>query len=320
MQSSASDPSAPARLVRIGTRGSQLARWQAEWVAGRLIQAHPGLEVELVEIATHGDRDRTSPLAAIGGMGLFTKEIQRALLDGRVDVAVHSLKDLPTQTPEGLRLAAVPAREDVADALIAPIFQTLMNLPPGATVGTSSQRRRAQVLHQRPDLDVRNIRGNVETRLNHARDGRLDAVLLAGAGLNRLGLSHAITERLSPETFLPAVGQGALGIECRLDDPATASLLAPLDDPETHPAIDAERIVLAELEGGCTIPLACWARRGRERMVLDAAVFDLDGRQKVSASAEGAWDDPKTVAFEVVRRLRELGADALLAEVRRGRG
>src|SRR6476620_3489331 len=198
--------------IRIGTRGSRLARWQAEWVARRLLELHPGLRVELVEIKTLGDRDRNSPLAAIGGTGLFTKEIQRALADSAVEIAVHSLKDLPTQGPEGLTLGAVPPREDAADALIAPVHKTLDALPPGATIGTGSLRRRAQLLHLRPDLEVVGVRGNVETRLNRALEGTLDAVVLAEAGLRRLGLERHVTERLGPPRFLPAVGQGALGI------------------------------------------------------------------------------------------------------------
>ena len=225
---------------RIGTRGSLLARWQAGWVADRLRAFHPGLVVELVEIKTQGDHDRDSPLAAIGGLGLFTKEIQRALIASAVEVAVHSLKDLPTQGPEGLTLGAVPGREDEADALIAPSHWTLEALPDGATVGTGSLRRRAQLLHARPGLNIVGVRGNLETRLNRALRGDLDAVVLAEAGLRRLSLERHVTERLGPPRFLPAVGQGALGIECRGDDATTLALLAPLDDPATHRAVIAD--------------------------------------------------------------------------------
>ena len=227
--------------IRIGTRGSPLARWQAEWVADRLRALHPALHVDLIEIKTRGDRDRNTPLAQIGGLGLFTKEIQRALLESEVEVAVHSLKDLPTQGPEGLVLGAVPLREDMADALIAPTHRTLEALPDGATVGTGSLRRRAQLLYLRPGLRVVGVRGNVETRLNQATDGHLDAVVLAHAGLHRLGLDRHVTDRLAPPRFLPAVGQGALGIECRADDRTTLDLLAPLNDPPTHRAVVAER-------------------------------------------------------------------------------
>lgn len=309
--------------IRIGTRGSRLARWQAEWVAGRLRAHHPGLSVALIEIRTQGDRDRNTPLAAMaggsGGTGLFTKEIQRAVVEGTVDVAVHSLKDLPTRGPEGLVLAAVPPREDVADALIAPRHRTLDALPPGARVGTSSPRRRAQILSLRPDLEVVTVRGNVETRLNHALDGRLDAVVLAWAGLHRLGLEGNVTERLEPPRFLPAVGQGALGIECRRDDPATQALLQPLDDPATHRAVVAERAALAELEGGCIIPMAAWARdvlpgMGEgEGLAIDAVVLDPDGRERVAASLRGPRDDPDGLGRRAAELLRDRGAGPLLA-------
>jgi hydroxymethylbilane synthase len=310
-KTSPSRPPQPA-AIRIGTRGSPLARWQAEWVAERLRALHPGLAVELVEIKTQGDRDRNTPLAAIGGLGLFTKEIQRALLDAKVEVAVHSLKDLPTRGPEELILGAVPPREDAADALIAPVHRTLDALPSGATVGTGSLRRRAQLLHLRPDLNVVSLRGNVETRLNQALQGKLDAVVLAEAGLRRLNLEGKITERLGPPRFLPAVGQGALGIECRRDDEATRAYLAPLDDPATHRAVLAERSALAELEGGCMIPLGAWARATDDGLALDAAVFDPDGRERLFASLSGPPDDPEALGRRVAEVLRAQGAERLL--------
>ena len=301
--------------MRIGTRGSPLARWQAEWVTRSLTALHPGLSIEIVEIKTHGDRDRTSPISAIGGMGLFTKEIQRALIDGLVDVAVHSLKDLPTQGPEGLVLGAVPKRESVADALIAPKYGTLDSLPLGARVGTGSQRRRAQLLHLRPDLIVVDLRGNVETRLRAAEDGHLDAVVLAEAGLNRLGLGDHVTEILGPPRFLPAVGQGALGIECREDDATTRALVLGLDDGPTHESVLAERELLAELEGGCTIPLAAWARYADGKLLLEAAVFDLDGREKLSIAITGD-NGPDSLGHRAAGQLRALGADEVLARAR----
>jgi hydroxymethylbilane synthase len=310
--------------LRIGTRGSHLARWQAEWVADRLREGHPGFTVELVEIKTQGDRDRNSALASIGGTGLFTKEIQRAVLDRAVDVAVHSLKDLPTQGPEELMLAAVPPREDVADALIAPVHRTLVALPPGARVGTSSLRRRAQILHLRPDLKVETIRGNVESRLNQALTGKLEAVILACAGLHRLGLHEHVTQRLAPPNFLPAVGQGALGIECRRDDQGTVDILRPLDDPATHRAVLAERCALAELEGGCLIPMAAWARDVEPNedslpsLVLDAAVFDPDGRACVAVSLDGLRDNADDLGRRVAQALRDQGADVLLQQFRGG--
>jgi hydroxymethylbilane synthase len=299
--------------LRIGTRGSPLARWQAAWVAARLQALHPGLAVEIVEIKTHGDRDRNTPLAQLGGLGLFTKEIQRALLDNTVDLAVHSLKDLPTQGPADLVLGAVPPREGLADALIAPRHQTLDALPDGATVGTGSLRRRAQLLYLRPGLKVIGVRGNVETRLNQALDGTLDAVVLAEAGLRRLGLEGHATERLGPPRFLPAVGQGALGVECRADDHATLTLLAPLDDPATRRAVVAERQALAELEGGCMIPLGAWGRDDDGGVLaLDVAVFDPDGRERMFIHETGPLDDPEGLGRRAAAALRAQGAERLL--------
>jgi hydroxymethylbilane synthase len=309
------------KILRIGTRGSRLARWQAEWVAGELHRHHQGLSVEMVEIKTHGDRDRNSALGAIGGTGLFTKEIQQAVLDRSVDIAVHSLKDLPTRGPLELVLAAVPPREAVADALIAPVHRTLGGLPAGARVGTSSLRRRAQLLHLRPDIAVVTLRGNVDTRLSQALDGKLDAVMLAWAGLHRLGLDHHVTERLEPPVFLPAVGQGALAIECRKDDPATRKLLASLDDPATHRAVLAERSVLAELEGGCTLPMGAWARDisegagASQQLALDAVVLDPDGSSCARVAVTGSRADPIALGQQAARLLRTRGADALLAQI-----
>jgi len=306
--------------LRIGTRSSRLALCQAEWVADRLRFFHSGLDITLVEIKTHGDRDQRLQLATIGGTGLFTKEIQRAVLDGSVDIAVHSLKDLPTQGPRELVLAAVPEREDVADALIALTHRTLQDLPTGARVGTSSLRRRAQLLYLHPDLNVVTIRGNVETRLNQALESKLDAVVLAWAGLHRLGLERYVTQRLEPPAFLPAVGQGALGIECRRDDTRTRHLLTPLNNPATHRAIVAERTVLAELEGGCIVPIAAWARdnhytRGMNDaglLALDAAVFDPDGQARISAAETGPLDAPQDLGVRVAQALRAQGAEPLL--------
>jgi hydroxymethylbilane synthase len=306
--------------IRIGTRGSSLARWQAGWVAERLQELDSRLIVQLVEIKTLGDRDRNSSLATIGGMGLFTKEIQRAVGDGSVDVAVHSLKDLPTQTIDELVLAAVPAREDVADALIAPNYQTLNELPQGARVGTSSPRRRAQLLFLRSDLQIVSVRGNVETRLRQALDGRLDAIILARAGLHRLGLDRHITQRLDPLEFLPAVGQGALGIECRRNDPVTRALLERLDDPMTRRAVMAERAALAGLQGGCNLPMAAWARDIADdktnaevpTLIIDAAVFDPDGGARVAVILSGGRDDPESLGYRAAQALLDQGATLLL--------
>ncbi len=303
------------RTIRIGTRSSPLAMWQARRVAESLHRVHAGagLVVDLVEIKTLGDRDRDAPLAAIGGAGVFTKEIQRALLDGSVDVAVHSLKDLPTKSVNGLTLAAVPEREDLADALISPRHQTIERLPPRAKVGTGSPRRRAQLLHLRPDLEIVAIRGNVETRLAHAWEGRLDAIVLAIAGLRRLGLDVHVTQRLEPPEFLPAVGQGALGIECRADDVSNLSLLSRLECGEARSAVEAERQALAGLEGSCLIALGAWGRvLSRDILALDVEVFDLDGRERLRVGLEGNREAPDVLGGEVAQRLRELGAERLL--------
>jgi hydroxymethylbilane synthase len=308
------------QTIRIGTRGSRLARWQAHWVAERLRELNPELKVELVEIKTHGDRDRNSPLATIGGVGIFTKEIQRAVRDRLVDVAVHSLKDLPTQGLDELLLAAVPAREDVADALIAPEHKTIEDLPPAARVGTGSPRRRAQLLFLRPDVQVISLRGNVETRLNHALQGKLNAVILAWAGLYRLGLERHVTQRLDPSNFLPAVAQGALGIECRRDDLATLGLVRQLDDPVSHRAVLAERAALATLEGGCTLPMAAWARDIEgdksylevQALAINAAVFDPDGRACVSVALRGPRSEPDNLGRRAGQALRDDGATPLL--------
>jgi len=311
-------PSSWAPSLRIGTRGSPLARWQASWVADRLRALHSGLEVTVVEIGTHGDRDRNTPLSQIGGLGLFTKEIQRALEDGTVDLAVHSLKDLPTRGPNALTLAAVPPREELADALIAPRFRSLERLPDGATVGTGSLRRRAQLLYLRPGLKVVGLRGNVETRLRQATEGQLDAVVLAQAGLRRLGLDGHVTELLGPPRFLPAVGQGALGIEARAVDATTLRLASPLDDGATRRATVAERRVLAELEGGCMIPLGAWGRDVPDGgLALDVAVFDSDGRRRVFVSVEGPRDDPDGLGSRAAESLRMQGAEHLLHGPRR---
>jgi hydroxymethylbilane synthase len=306
--------------IRIGTRASRLARWQADWVAGKLCVLDPALNVELVEIKTHGDRDRNSPLSAIGGTGLFTKEIQRAVLDELVDLAVHSLKDLPTQQTEGLLLAAVPAREDIADALVAPHYRTLEALPVGARVGTSAPRRRAQLLYLRPDLEVVSIRGNVETRLGQALSGKLDAVVLACAGLHRLGLAEHISQRLEPPGFLPAVGQGALGLECRREHSDLIELVKLLSDEPSYRAVLAERATLSALQGGCALPMAAWARdladneakRTGLDLRIDAAVFDLDGQVRIAVTLGGPRSLPEDLGRRAAASLLEKGAGSLL--------
>jgi hydroxymethylbilane synthase len=309
-----------SRTFRIGTRASRLARWQASWVAEQLRGLNPGLTLDLVEIKTHGDRDGNSSLANIGWAGSFTKDVQQALRERSVDLAVHSLKDLPTETSDDLMLAAIPAREDAADALVAPEHQTLYGLPPRSLIGTGSPRRRAQLLFLRPDLRVVTLRGNVETRLRRAVAGRLDAVLLALAGLRRLGLERYVTERLEPSEFLPAPGQGALALECRRDDVLTQELLKSIDEPVTHGAVRAERAALAALQGGCAVPIAAWARqvesneihRLDEALALDAAVFNVDGRARLKVSLKGARTRPEDLGCRVAEMLRSQGAVPLM--------
>jgi hydroxymethylbilane synthase len=298
--------------LRLGTRGSALARWQADWVAGQLRQA--GLAVELVPITTQGDI-RTGPLGQIGGQGLFTKELQRALQIGSIDLAVHSLKDLPTAPVPGLSLAAVPPRESTADVLISPHANAIESLPAAARVGTGSLRRKAQLLHLRRDLVVEDIRGNVETRLRKLDEGDYDAIVLAEAGLKRLGLAERITSVISRAAMLPAVGQGALGIETRTADTATRAAVAPLDDLATHQAVLAERTLLLALLAGCLAPVGALARVAGGRIVLDAAVLSPDGSQRITATGS-AETDAVALGQRVADDLLAQGAGALIAAAR----
>lgn len=291
-------------VLRIGTRGSRLARYQAEWARNRIRESAPEVTVEIIEIKTLGDRDRNSPLAQIGGAGVFTKEIQKALAAGDIDLAVHSLKDLPTEHAAGLVLAAVPEREDPFDALISRAGVGFDDLPQGAKIGTGSLRRQNQLLSLRPDLTVVAVRGNVETRLGLVETGGFDAVVLALAGLNRLALGDRVTERLEPPRFLPAVGQGALGLECREDDVATRSIVARLDHAPSHRAATAERSLLAEIAGGCMVPLAAWAREDAGELALDAVWFPEGPRSRRVASARGSLADPHALGAEVARLLK----------------
>lgn len=300
--------------LRLGTRGSQLARWQAEWVASRLTEL--GRAVELVEVHTRGDRQQAGPISAIvdgagaasGGQGVFTKELQRALLDGEVDLAVHSLKDLPTTPVEGLVVAAVPERAAVADVLVSPIADKIDALPHGARVGTGSFRRRAQLLSRRPDLVIGDLRGNLDTRLAKLDRGEHDAILLAEAGLTRLGWTERLAGRIPPEELLPAPGQGALGIECRTDDAATRAALAPLDHPPSHAAVAAERAALARLEGGCLAALGAWARFDGDALRLSVVVLSDDGRRRLDAELAEPCTDI-SAASDLGQRV----ADGLLA-------
>jgi hydroxymethylbilane synthase len=305
--------------LRIGTRGSLLAKWQAESVRKQLF-ALAGVEAEIIIIKTAGDKMQQVPLTQLGGKGIFIKELEDALLDESIDLAVHSVKDIPTEVPRGLSFPAVCRRDDIRDCLISPTGSTLENLRPGARVGTSSLRRRAQLLRLRPDLDIRELRGNVDTRLRKVGDGEYDAIVLAKAGLDRLGLSQRISETFAPELFMPAVGQGAIAVETRLNDNETGDLLSKLDDPETRAAIITERALLGALQGGCQVPIGAWARIERGEMVLEACVTSVDGQQHVKQRLAGPPDQGVQLGEQMARLLMETGAQTILEEVGRQRG
>lgn len=299
--------------LRLGTRGSQLALWQANHVAALLRPLAAPRAVELVLIETEGDRVRDRPLSQIGGDGLFTKEIQNALLDGRADVAVHSLKDLPTAPVEGLTLAAVPTRGPAGDAFVSERHRRFSDLPQGATVATSSLRRQAQLAHRRADLKLVMLRGNVETRLRKLTDQGLDAILLAEAGLVRLGLEGRITEILDRAWMLPAVGQGALGLECRSDDFVTRGLLAPLNDAATRAAVLAERAFLRGLGGGCLVPIGALGVVQDGTLSLRGCVLSRDGSRRIDGEQSGEAGAAEDVGLGLAERLASEGARELLA-------
>jgi hydroxymethylbilane synthase len=287
-----------------------LARWQAEWVAGRL--ADRGVNVELLPITTQGDQQSRQPIASLGGEGVFTKEIQRALLDQRIDLAVHSLKDLPTEPVDGLCLAAVPTRAPAQDVLISRDRLSFDQLPPAAVIGTGSVRRRAQLWHVRPDLRMEDIRGNVDTRLRKLDERQFDAIILAEAGLRRLGMDERIVHTLPYSLMLPAVGQGALGLETRSDDAATRSAVAALDDAATHAAVTAERSLLAALRGGCLAPVAALAEAQDAQLVLTAVVLSLDGRQRLTATEQASLSTAAALGRSVAEQLLRQGAEKLI--------
>jgi len=307
------------RHLKIGTRGSLLAKWQAEWVRKQLF-ASTGVEAEIVIIKTSGDKLQTSSLAQIGGKGVFIKELEEALLEETVDLAVHSVKDVPTDTPSRLMFPAVCRREDVRDCLVGAKGTALASLRQGARVGTGSLRRQAQLRHLRPDLDVRDLRGNVDTRLRKVESGEYEAVMLAKAGLDRLGMSERITEVMSPENFLPAVGQGAIAVECRLRDTEAGDIVGKLDDAETRVAIIAERALLAALHGGCQVPLGAWARLERGELVMEACVCSVDGTQYVRQRAAATPEQAAELGGHLANLLVQSGAREILEEVSRQRG
>jgi hydroxymethylbilane synthase len=309
----------PQRLV-IGTRGSQLALWQANHVAERLLAAFPDLTVELQTIKTTGDKILDVPLARVGGKALFVKEIEEALLDRRVDLAVHSMKDVPTDLPVGLDIVAITEREDPLDVLISRTGARFTDLPRGGRVGTSSLRRQAQLLHHRPDLTIVPLRGNLDTRLRKLDSEGLDAIVLAAAGVKRLGWTDRITEVLSPDICLPAIGQGALGIEMRepraeCREPSAAEIIGALDHPETRAAILAERAFLRRLEGGCQVPFAAHARISRDRVLIRGLVATPDGKQLVAGEHHGLLREAEAAGIALAEDLLGRGAAEILRAV-----
>jgi hydroxymethylbilane synthase len=303
-------------LIRIGSRGSALALWQSNHVRDRLLEAHPGLEIEIEVIKTTGDKILDVPLAKIGDKGLFTKELDMSLLENRIDLAVHSLKDVPTRVEPGLTIAAVSEREDPSDALIVAPGRPgkLRDLPAGARVGTSSLRRRAQLLALREDLDVQDLRGNVDTRLAQVAAGKYDAIILARAGIKRLGFDDRASELLGGEYWLPAVGQGALGIICRQSDARTREVLAILHDDASYRATTAERTFLRELEGGCQVPIAALGVVTERSVKLRGLVASIDGTRVLRGTSEN--DDPREAGLDLARQLLQRGAAEILEEVR----
>jgi hydroxymethylbilane synthase len=303
--------------MRIGTRGSALALWQARSIAAALRDL-TGAEPELVIIKTSGDKFQQASFSEIGGKGVFIKELEDALLEERIDLAVHSMKDVPTELPSGLTIAAIGKREDVRDALLSSNGATLATLPQGARVGTSSLRRQSQLLHARRDLRMMELRGNVDTRVAKLKRGDYDAIVLAKAGLDRLGLSENITEVLPQEVSLPAAGQGAIGIEARAGDAETVRVLAKLEDTNTRCAVNAERAALAGLGGGCQVPIGAWGRVDAGKLLLDVAVLSPDGVQRLWEKDSGSPAEAEAIGERAARKLRESGAAALLERESRG--
>jgi len=312
-------------VIRIATRTSPLALWQANHVRDQILERVEGCSVELVDVSTIGDRDRATALASMGGQGVFTKEVQNAVLNGKADLAVHSLKDLPTDATDGLKLAGIPERAPVADALVLPDHvdigcperlesMSFDVLTAGAKIGTGSPRRQAQLLHVRPDLQMSENRGNVETRIQKLDDGEFDAIILAEAGLRRLGHADRISSLLVPPLMLHAVGQGALGIECREDDDFIIDLLQKISDTNVVAAVSAERSLLRDLRAGCHAPVGTTTSLGDDgRLTLRGVVLSLDGADRLEASATDSPENAEALGIEVAAQLREIGAERLLA-------
>jgi hydroxymethylbilane synthase len=303
------------REFRIGTRASQLALFQANWVKEKLEKAHPRLRVTLAKIKTTGDKIQDAPLAKVGGKGLFVKEIEEALLRKRIDLAVHSIKDVPTDFPDGLHLSAITKREDPRDAFVSREGILLKDLPRGARIGTSSLRRQAQLLHFRDDLRIIPLRGNLDTRLKKLKTLNLDGMVLACAGLKRLGLGEKITEILPTDISLPAIGQGALGIETRVGDEEVEEKIRLLNDPYSSTAITAERAFLKRLEGGCQVPIAAYARIENDRLEINGMVGTIDGKKLIRHRTEGPIEKAESIGVELAEVLLARGAKEILEEV-----
>ncbi|MDP2559551.1 hydroxymethylbilane synthase [Psychrobium sp. 1_MG-2023] len=302
-------------IVRIATRKSPLALWQAEFVKAELERFHPSLKVELVTMVTKGDKILDTPLAKVGGKGLFVKELETAMLEGRADIAVHSMKDVPVDFPKGLGLHVICEREDPRDAFVSNTYQSIEHLPQGAVVGTSSLRRQCQLRASRPDLVVRDLRGNVGTRLGKLDNGEYDAIILAAAGLIRLELEQRIASFIEPEESLPAVGQGAVGIECRDDDERVKELLAPLEHKETRTRVLAERALNKRLEGGCQVPIGSYCVLNGDEFWLRALVGSPDGSVMLREEAKGPVADAEQTAIDLADRLLERGGREILQKV-----
>lgn len=301
--------------LRIATRKSALALWQAEYVKAQLEKFHPNLMVELVPMTTKGDIILDTPLAKVGGKGLFVKELEVAMLEGRADIAVHSMKDVPVEFPEGLGLSVICPREDPRDAFVSNTYQALSDLPEGAIVGTSSLRRQCQLKAMRPDLEIRDLRGNVNTRLQKLDNGEYDAIILAAAGLLRLEMPNRIAQFIEPEVMLPANGQGAVGIECRLNDERIVSLLAPLEDKTTRIRVLAERAMNRKLQGGCQVPIGSYATIDNQQLFLRGLVGSIDGNNILRADISGGIEQAEVLGEQLADQLLALGADKILKQV-----
>jgi hydroxymethylbilane synthase len=306
--------------LNIGTRGSQLALFQANWVKDQLVRTHPDLNVTLIKIKTTGDKIQDAPLAKIGGKGLFVKEIEEALIQKRIDLAVHSIKDVPTEFPRGLHLSAITKREDPRDVFISKDGKTLKDLSHNAKIGTSSLRRQAQLLHFRSDFELVPLRGNLDTRLKKLKTMNLDGIVLALAGVRRLGLEERVTEIIPADISLPAIGQGALGIETRIDDKEVEGQIRFLNDRDSLIAVTAERAFLKKLEGGCQVPVAAYARSVGKTLRVDGLVGSIDGKRLIRHHVEGPIENAESLGIELAEILLGKGAKEILDEVYRRSG